>query len=120
MKSKWIAHQGKKVLLCDYSNFRADIQALQAEIAAVEAVICQQPLASVLVLVDLTNTVGTPEVVEMFKKMTSRTAPYNCKRAVVGVVGLKRMLAEAVARFSGSPMSYFDSFESARNWVVAD
>jgi hypothetical protein len=93
---------------------------LQVENDAVDALFCQQPVNSVLSLSDLQNTVGSAEVVELFKKSASRTKPYSRKQAVIGVSGVKRILAEAVARFSGQRMTYFDDIESAKDWLVTE
>lgn len=120
MKSKWITYNGKKIFYCDYSNFQGDIQALQIENDAVDAEFCQQPVNSVLSLSDLQNTVGSAEVVELFKKSASRTKPYARKQAVIGVSGIKRILAEAVVRVSGQRMTYFDDIQSAKDWLVAE
>jgi len=120
MKSKWITYKGKKVFYCDYSNFQGDLQALRAENEAVDAIFCRQPEASVLSLSDVRNTIASAEMVELFKKSAGRTKPYAQKQAVVGISGIKRILADAVARFSGQAMSYFDDVESAKNWLVSE
>lgn len=120
MKSHWITYKGKQILYCDYSNFRSDVQALRAENDAADVIICQQPEGLVLSLSNVENTVASTEVINLFKLSASRTKRYVRKQAVIGVTGLRRMLAEAVARSSGQELTYFEDIEKAKDWLVAE
>ncbi len=40
------------------------------------------------------------------------------KTAVVGVTGLKKVLADAIAKFSGTHTKYFATKEEALDWLV--
>lgn len=120
MKSKWITYKGKQLLYGDYSGFGRDVQALQQENDAVDAIVCQMPEGSVLSITDVRDSVGTMEAVEVLKKSSARTKPYIRKIAVVGVTGVRRILADGVARFSGQNMQYFDDIEAAKEWLVND
>ena len=42
------------------------------------------------------------------------------KTAVVGVTGIQRILASAVARFSREPLNLFDSIDDAKEWLAGD
>lgn len=110
-------------MLTDYSGVKTDktdIQALQMENDAADAVICQQLEGSVLCLVDIRDSVGSSEVVAIMKNSAKRTKPYIRKMAVVGVTGVKRILADAVVRFSGRDLVFFDDMQSAQEWLVKD
>lgn len=120
MKSKWITYKGVKIMLTDYSDFKNDTQALQMENDAADAVICQQLEGSVLCLVDIRETVGSSDAVAIMKNSAKRTKPYIRKMAVVGVTGVKRILADAVIRFSGRDLLMFDDLQSAQEWLVKD
>lgn len=119
MKSKWITHKGKRIRFSDLSDFGTDIQALKAETDADVAVICQQPEGSILGLIDVRNTVASAEAVQLLKQGNLQAKPYIRKQAVIGATGIRRILAKAVARFSGLETEYFDDIESAKDWLVA-
>lgn len=50
MKSRWIEHRGKRVLLADYSDFGVNAAALQQEIDVLLDLLRQEPLHSVRVI----------------------------------------------------------------------
>ncbi|HEX7833261.1 MAG TPA: hypothetical protein VF787_26630, partial [Thermoanaerobaculia bacterium] len=57
-------------------------------------------------------------VVTMMKISAARTKGHVKKHAVIGVRGIQRILAAAVARFSREPLYLFDAIEDARDWLV--
>ncbi|HUN56117.1 MAG TPA: hypothetical protein VMU29_13280 [Smithella sp.] len=120
MKSKWIFFKGKKILYADYSGFKGDAAALQIENDAVDAVVCQQAPSSVLCITDVRDTLASSEAMVIIKNSAKRTNPYIRKQAVIGVTGVRRVLADAVVRFSGQNLSLFDSMEQAQEWLVSD
>lgn len=120
MKSTWISHKGQRILLSDFAHFGRDFDALRAEVEAVDAMILNEPKQSVLAVADLRGTVTGTAVVDLFKQSAKRTNGYVRKQAVVGVTGVQRILASAVARFSGQPLHLFDTLEEASDWLVSD
>lgn len=120
MKSKWITHRGKRIMVADYANFAIDLPALQAEINAVDNIICQEPAESVLLLVDVRNTTTTIEAVELFKKSSVRTTQHLQKVAVIGVSGIRRMLLDVVSQSSSQEMTIFDDTDAAKDWLVEE
>lgn len=77
MKSKWIEKQEKRILFIDLSDFRNNILGFEEELTLTVSTIGQemyvQPLHSVLVLVDLTNTSITPEANHLLSERISDT-----------------------------------------------
>ncbi|HEY0142158.1 MAG TPA: hypothetical protein VGF48_14765 [Thermoanaerobaculia bacterium] len=120
MKSKWTNHNGRRIFYTDFSGFGRDTAALRTEVDDVDAEILRQPKDSVLALADLRGTVTGTEVVDLFKKSAKRTNGYVRKQAVVGITGVQRILASAVARFSGQSLHLFDTIEEANEWLAAD
>ena len=102
MKSKWIFYKGVKILYADYSGFKNDAAALKIENDGVDAVVCQQAPGSVLCISDVRDTVASSEAMAIIKNSAKRTNPYVRKQAVIGVTGVRRVLADAVVRFSGT------------------
>ena len=120
MKSEWMTHKGKRFVYQDFRSFGIDAEGLRAELEAVDRLISLQTKNSVLALADLRDTVASRKVVEMFKESAARTKTQIRKQAVVGVTGIKRLLAEAVARFAQQPLALFDTVEEAKEWLVSD
>jgi hypothetical protein len=120
MKSSWRHHRGTPYFHADYSGFGRNIDALRAEVDGADSQIEQAPAESALVLVDIRNTVTSIDVVTVFKTSTARTKGHVKKTAIVGVTGVQRILAGAVARFSGEELHLFDTVEAAQDWLVGE
>jgi hypothetical protein len=105
-------------MYADYSQFGRNVEALRAEVDAVDGAIEREPPDSTLVLVDIRNTVTSSEVVSLMKESTARTKGRVQKLAVVGVTGMQRVLAWAVTRFSGETLHLFDNIDDAKEWLV--
>ena len=118
MKSRWITHKGVEILYGDFSGFQRDVAGLRAEVEAADAEILRRPRGSVLAIADLSGTVTTGEVVDMFKASATTTKDYIRKQAVVGVTGIQKILARAVAFFSGQSMNLFDTVDQAKEWLA--
>ena len=118
MRSHWMTYKGKKIIICNYSNFEMDHEAIAKDIEAVDEMICSQPEKSVLALLDIRGTVGTPEIISHFRQSAMKTKKHVLKNAVVGLTGIQRLLATGISRFSGQDFKSFDNEEEAKNWLV--
>jgi hypothetical protein len=118
MKSKWITHKGKKILFADYSNFEHDSESLFAEVEAVDAIVIRQPEKSVRMLLDTRNSVASKEVIAYFKNAAAKTQKYMDRMAIIGISGIRKILFDAVTRFSGQKASLFDDMEKAKDWLA--
>ena len=120
IKSRWVVWHGVGVLYLDYANFKQDIEALREEVRQADDEIQREPKGSVLVLIDLRETVATGAVVTLFKESSALTDPYVRKHALIGVSGMKRFLADKVAKLTRRQMRLFDTQEQALDWLVKD
>jgi hypothetical protein len=118
MKSKWIEHKGVRIQYADYTGFRGDLKGLKAEVEYASSQTLREPLNSVLSLVNVTDTIGTEEIVEYLKHAAARTKPYIRKMAIVGVQSYKRILLRAVVAFTGQDIKPFGTLEEAKDWLV--
>lgn len=116
LKSKPIVHRGAEILYADYSNYGRDVHALREEVEAVDAVLERN--ADALLLVDIRNTVTSSEVVSLMKASAVRTKGHVARTAVVGVSGIQKVLARAVARFAREPLMLFDDVDTAKEWLA--
>ena len=120
LKSRWITWHGVGVLHLDYANFKHDVDALRAEVREADMEIQREPEGTVLVLIDLRDTVASGAVVSLFKESAKLTDPYIRRHALIGVSGMKRFLADQVAKLARRPMRLFDTEEEALNWLTKD
>lgn len=120
IKSRWVVWNGVGILHLDYSGFKQDIEGLREEVRQADEEIQREPKGSVLVLIDLRDTVATGAVVSLFKESSALTNPYVRKHALIGVTGMKRFLADKVAKLARRPMRLFDTPEQALDWLAKD
>jgi len=121
LQSEWRTHKGKRFMYANYAGFGEDVDRLAAEVDTVDAIICQEPEHSVLILTDVRATVGSSEAVAVMKKSAARTKKYMRKGVIVGIGGgIRKLLLEAVSRFSGQDLVAFDDIEQAKDWLVEE
>jgi hypothetical protein len=58
-------------------------------------------------------------VVQLFKESSAITTPYIRRHALIGISGMKRFLADKVARLAGKPMRLFATEDAALDWLVS-
>jgi hypothetical protein len=101
----------------DFSNLTRD----QAPGAVREAAAIVHTHGSNLrVLTDVTGSYGSKENLDELKALTKKGSPYIVKSAIVGVVGIKRILLDAVTAFVGRPIKAFDTRDAALDWLASD
>lgn len=119
MKSHWIEHRGKRIFLADYSNF-TNLESLKAEAEYATSITIKEPKDSVLLLADVTGTLGDPAMVDYLKESASQDEENMKKMAVVGVSGYRRIFLRAVLQFTRLDAKSFDNLEDAKDWLVKD
>jgi hypothetical protein len=119
MRSRWIVHEGERILFVDLSGFGRHPDAFREELTEVEAEVYQQLEGSLRVLTDIRDTVVSSEVMGLAKESSARVTKYICKEAIVGMSGIRQVLLDAVSRFSGRRFAAFDDVEAAKDWLVS-
>lgn len=119
MRSKWLEYQGQKIFFQDFSGFDlSNSDPIKEELAAVQAIVIQEPENSVLVLADFRETYLGKDLLDILTASSKVTKNHVKKTAVLGVRGVKRFLADALSRITGQQLSLFDDEVSAKNWLV--
>lgn len=70
------------------------------------------------VLVDVTQARLDIESVKALKESNKRDKDMIGKTAIIGITGLKKVLANAIAAFSGNESKNFDTKEQAIGWLM--
>ncbi len=107
----------RNIVFVDYSNMKAAELIAEAQRLHNEA---RSHFAGskVKVLVDVTGTMMNTEAVQALKASTKRDSSMVEKTAIVGVTGLKKVLADAIAKFSGTHTKYFATKVEALGWLT--
>lgn len=119
MKSKWIEHKGKKIFFADYSGFN-DFETFKAEVDYATSQTLKEPENSVLLLVNVSETIGQPEMVDYIKESAELDKDRMKKTAVVGVSGYRKIFLRVVVRLTRISVEPFNDIEEAKDWLVKD
>ena len=123
MKSRWMEFKGKRILYIDLSNFQQDEKSFDEELRfTIETIgqeMYQAPLRSVLVLVDLRNTVMTQKVQAKLSERITDTRKYVSHTAVIGMTGIRKVFFDFFARLAQSETKPFDSPQAGLDWLVS-
>ncbi|MCC6500133.1 MAG: hypothetical protein IT313_07690 [Anaerolineales bacterium] len=120
MRSTWIEHNSKKIFYQDFSKLFYNSDAVKTELAAVQEIVKAQPKDSVLVLTDMRDTNVGSDLLPAMNAASAATKAFVKKTAVLGVVGVKRKLADLLTAITGQALKYFDDIEAAKNWLTED
>lgn len=120
MRSHWIEHNGRKIFYQDFSKLFFNAAAVKAELDEVQKIVKAEPKDSVLVLTDMRDTNVGSDLLPAMNAASAATKEYVRKTAVLGVVGVKRKLADLLTSLTGQPLKYFDDIESAKRWLTED
>ena len=100
--------------------YQSRLEELKAEISLVEPLLCSQPKDSFLCVADVSGTYGTPDAMKLLKGLTAKTKFHVHKRAVIGIIGVQKVLLKAINQFSGQETVPFSTVDSALDWLVQD
>ena len=116
---RFITHQGKKVLLVDYSNLTDEVELLRM-IEQREFLVDQQPKNSVLVVINVTGAKFTKEVLTRAKEANVYDRPYVRRAAMVGAAQYQKAAIDAVSMFAKRQWEKFDTLAEALDWIVSE
>lgn len=118
MKSGLETYKGKRILVARYDHMTNT--ELKNEVDEVMAYMTQnQANEDVLVLVDTTGTLVSPDVLTLFKEMSVKSTDFKTKTAILGMTGPRKVFLEIISKFSKSSAIPFDDLQSAKDWLVS-
>ena len=120
MKSRWIEHNGQKILYQDFSNLFFNTKGVQEELEQVQAIVLSEPENSVLIISNFTNTEISNELMPILNQASKLTKSHVLKTATLGVTGIKRTLGDLLSRITGQKIMYFTNETEARDWLTKE
>jgi hypothetical protein len=118
MRSRWVEHNGQKVLYQDFANLFYNVEAIKNELEEVQEIVLDQPPGSLLVISDFTNTEISGDLMGILNQASRATKPHVRKTAVLGVTGIKRTFGDLLSRITGQPLVYFTNEADALEWLT--
>src|SRR6266446_9227347 len=115
---RYIDHQGKKVLLVDFSNCSAN--EVEEIARAAPDYITVQPRGSVLVLTDFTGAAFDRDALRAMKEAAVFDKPFVKKSALIGTEDLPASFYDELRTFSRRELVIFKTREEALAWLVLD
>ena len=115
---QFIDHQGKKILLVDFSNCLAD--EVEKIARAVPDYVIVHPLGSVLVLTDFTGASFDRDAIRAVKETAVFDKPFVKKSALIGTEDLPASFYDELKSYSRRELLIFTTREEALDWLAAD
>ena len=116
---RFITHQGKQVLLLDYSNLSDEAEML-AMVDERKRLVTSQPKGSVLSVADLSGAKFTRNAITRIKEANVYDQPYVRRAALVGMEREHKTQVEAVETFSHHHHERFATLAEALDWIVRE
>lgn len=117
-RTRFIEHEGLRILLLDFSDIRDPAVALVA-IAEAKAFVATQPLGSLLTITYIKGSTFMPSVVGALGELARHDAPYVKAAVVAGMSGLQRVAFTAIKLVSGRSFEVCRDIEEAKRWLAA-
>ena len=115
---RFIDHQGKKILLVDFSNCPAN--EVERIAHAVPDYVTVKPRNSVLVLTDFTGASFDRDALRAMKETAVFDKPFVKKSALLGTESLPAPFYEELISFSRRELVILKTREEALDWLAAD
>jgi hypothetical protein len=104
-----------RILHLDLSKAKVDDVLMAIDHA--KPIIASHKSGSLLILTDVSDARFNTEVGNRLKEFTAHNKPYVRASAVIGVSGLKKVIFDAINRFSGRNLRAFDNKHEAISWL---
>lgn len=113
---RFISHEGKKILLVDFSNCAAD--EVEKITRAVPDYVTVQPRSSVLILTNFAGAAFDRDALRAMKETAVFDKPFVKKSALIGAESLPQQFYEDMKSFARRELPIFASREEALAWLV--
>lgn len=114
----FIEHQGKRILLLDFSH--ANAHEMQLLLEYVRVVVAKHPRESLVTLADLTGATIDHAVAMKIKEVMTLDRPFVKKTAWVGAESIPHAFMENFQTFSQREIATFKTREEAMDWLVGE
>ncbi len=118
MGVNWITYGGKRILFIDYNGVKSEDDMLRILYEEVE--ILRKEVQRQLLLINVGNSYTTEKYKNEVQRLTKEIISHKTeKSAIVGLVGLKKIIFGTMIKLSGGHARTFDTETDAKNWLVS-
>ncbi|MBP7507848.1 MAG: hypothetical protein KA807_08505 [Prolixibacteraceae bacterium] len=118
MGVNWITYGGKKILFVDYNGVKTEDEMLRILYEEVEML--QKEVHRQLILINVGNSYTTEKYKNEVQRLTKEVIRHKTeKNAIVGMVGLKKIIFGTMIKLSGGHARMFDTETEAKNWLLS-
>ena len=114
----FVEHQGKQILLFDFSH--ATAQQMQLLLEHVRITVAQHARESLVTLADFSGATVDHAVATKIKEVLTLDRPFVRKTAWIGAESIPRALMESFHNFSQREIVTFKTREEAMDWLVGE
>ncbi|MBN1251942.1 MAG: hypothetical protein JXR51_06280 [Bacteroidales bacterium] len=115
---QWLYHENSKILYVDFRNLSED--KLIELVRMVDDVVVNSGERNFLKLNDVRGQFTTAKILAEIKRSSKVQNPYIKKSAYVGIVGVKKILLDAINRVSSIGAKAFIDYDEAKLWLISD
>jgi len=121
MKSHWVEHKGKRVMIAEYSHFGSDSAGLKMEADYTLEMLHNEPFNSALVISNVEGTHASLGNVQVLMNVLPISNNFVHKRCVVGASGMAWGFIQTFNRLAGkAPLKPFHTLEEGLDWIVEE
>jgi hypothetical protein len=114
----WIQYGGKKLLYVDYNGVKNENELLKILYEEIE--ILKKETQRQLILVNIGNSYSTEKYKQEVQRLTKEVVRHKTeKSAIVGMVGLKKIIFGTMIKLSDGHVKLFDNEGDAKIWLVS-
>jgi hypothetical protein len=118
MGVSWINDGGKKLLFVDYDGVKTENEMLKILYEEIE--ILKNAPQRQLILVNIGNSYSTEKYRQEVQRLTKEVVKHKTeKSAIVGMVGIKKLIFGTMIKLSDGHVRLFDNLEDAKKWLVS-
>ncbi|HUJ26034.1 MAG TPA: hypothetical protein VLW85_08455 [Myxococcales bacterium] len=115
---RFIEHQGRRILLFDFSDIWSMAEGVKVIDGAREYVAMLPKKGDLLTLVDVKESAFDDRVVDKLKELGAHNRPWVLAGAVVGMSGMQKIMFRLINSFNGRKLTAFNTREQAQEWLV--
>ncbi len=115
---QFIEHQGRRVLLLDFTEVDDPGESLRLMAEARSVVAAQPRRKELLVIVDVKRMTVNEGVLAAFRELAAHNAPWVLASAVCHADRLGRVMTRANGVMTGRTFTMFDDRQKALDWIV--
>lgn len=113
-----INHKGHTIYFSNWSNLQTVAEAMAA-IEETTRFVEQLGAYNLLEIIDVTNSISSPSVLNTVMESARRTKPFGKRKAIVGISGTKYFVLKTVNKYIDENIQGFKTVDEALEWVIS-